>query len=71
MMTTNNLDTIMNIEALSNAELARLSGLSERTIGKVRRKKSNPAENTKNKITRGLNDNPKKLKTYQNGDIFT
>jgi transcriptional regulator with XRE-family HTH domain len=60
----------MKSEALANAELARLSGLSEKTISKVRRKKANPAPTTIDKIVRALNENPKKLKYYQEADVF-
>lgn len=69
-MLENNLDSIMKKEALSNADLARLSGLAEKTISKVRRELTNPAPGTKNKIVRGLNDHLKKLKNYIETDVF-
>ncbi len=69
-MPTNNLNEIMSKEGLANSELARFSNLSDRTISKVKRQKANPSQLTKNKITRGLNENPKKLKNYTAEEIF-
>lgn len=69
-MSGNNLDLIMKEEALSSAELARFAILSEKTVGKVRGKKTKPSLGTINKIVRGLNENPKKLKPYTETDVF-
>ena len=72
-MANNRLDEIMNAEALSNSELAKLSGLSERTISTIRRKKKNGSPTTQNKILKALNQNPDKLdkqKPYILEDIF-
>jgi len=60
-LVNNNLNEIMNKEALSNSELARLAGLTDKTVGKVRKNQANGSRTTQNKIIVGLNKNPVKV----------
>ena len=68
----NNLDNIMNNEALSNSQLARLAQLSDKTVGNIRKNKIDGALTSQNKIVVGLNKNPNKVrgKKYTREEIF-
>ncbi|MEA2097607.1 MAG: hypothetical protein U9P70_00825 [Patescibacteria group bacterium] len=68
----NNLDNIMNNEALSNSQLARFAQLSDKTVGKIRKNKIDGSLNSQNKIVVGLNKNPDKVreKNYTGEQIF-
>jgi len=66
----NKLDEFMKEEGLSNSELARLADLSERTISNVRNNKGPFSDITKNRIIKGLNQNPSKLHDYTLEYIF-
>lgn len=65
----NNLDSIMNNEALSNSELARLSGLTDKTVRKIRKNEQDGSLNSQNKIVKGLNLNPNKIKKEDYGRL--
>lgn len=71
-MISNNLDAIMNDEALSNSVLSRFAGLSDKTVSKLRKNESTGTITTQNKITVGLNKNPNKVKrgSYAKDEIF-
>jgi len=69
-MGDNKLEEIMNEEGLSNSELARFAILTDKTIAKVRKNEDNSTITTKNKIIKGLNKNPEKLRDYSFEDIF-
>jgi DNA-binding XRE family transcriptional regulator len=68
----NNLDTIMNNEALSNSQLARFAQLSDKTVGKIRKNETDGSLNSQNKIVVGLNKNQDKVrkKDYTRDEIF-
>jgi transcriptional regulator with XRE-family HTH domain len=59
----------MNNEALSNSELARLSGLTDKTVRKIRKNEQDGSLNSQNKIVKGLNLNPNKIKKEDYGRL--
>ena len=67
-MALNRLKIVLRNEGVTQAALARESGVSEATVNKVYNAKRNPAPATKGKLVKGLN----KLATnkYSVDDIF-
>lgn len=49
-------------EGLSQAELAKLSGISAATISDIENGKKSPRDLTKHRLINGLNTNPKKIR---------
>jgi transcriptional regulator with XRE-family HTH domain len=54
-MANNRLQTVLNNEQISQADLAAASGVGTGTISKICNRKTNPAPATKKKIVTGLN----------------
>ena len=60
----------MSQEGLYNAELARLAGLSERTISRLRHGRADGSPTTHQKVVRGLNIIPRSIHKYEIQEVF-
>ena len=66
----NKLREVRTREALKLTELSRLCGVSEKTISDIEKGKYSSTEVTKQKILKGLNNNPLKSKQWNYEEIF-
>ena len=66
----NKLYEIRTNEGLKITELARLSGVSDKTIRDLEKDKITSTQVTRRKIVNGLNRNPDKSKTWKYEEIF-
>jgi transcriptional regulator with XRE-family HTH domain len=67
---SNNLRDVRTREGLKLTELSRLCGVSEKTIRDIEKSKYSSTEVTKQKILKGLNNNPLKSKHWDYEEIF-
>jgi DNA-binding XRE family transcriptional regulator len=63
-MANNKVRELREDEGISMAELARLSGVSEKTLRDVEKKRRTPAPFTKGKIAKGFNKIADKKQLY-------
>ena len=70
MDNSNKLREIRTLEGLKLTELSRLSGVSEKTIRDIEKGKYSSTQVTKQKILKGLNNNPSKRKLWNYKDLF-
>ena len=66
----NRLRQVRLSEGLKVTELARFSGVSERTIREIEKERASSTEVTKYKIVRGLNENPAKNQSWSYEEVF-
>jgi len=67
---SNKLREIRTREGLKLTELSRLCGVSEKTISDIEKGKYSSTQVTKQKILKGLNNNPLKSKQWSYEEIF-
>jgi DNA-binding XRE family transcriptional regulator len=70
MNNSNKLRDVRTREGLKLTELSRLCGVSEKTIRDIEKSNYSSTEVTKQKILRGLNNNPLKSKQCDYEEIF-
>jgi DNA-binding XRE family transcriptional regulator len=70
MNNSNKLRDVRTREGLKLTELSRLCGVSEKTIRDIEKSNYSSTEVTKQKILRGLNNNPLKSKQWDYEEIF-
>jgi len=66
----NKLRDIRTQEGLKLTELSRLCGVSEKTIRDIEKGKYSSTQVTKQKILKGLNNNPQRSKLWSYDEIF-
>lgn len=66
----NRLKEVRQSEGLTKAELARLTGVSAKTITNIERNSLKSRRETKQKIILGLNRNPNRTGEYAFEDVF-
>ena len=70
MATQNRVSEVRQTEAISKAELARRSGIAERTLRRVEEARRNVSPNTRAKIVKGLNAVSNKKPEYTLDYVF-
>ena len=70
MAKENSLKQLRIEEGLSQTELANLSGVSVKTLGRIELRTRSVAPRTLYKVLKGLNKNPHKNKAYDFDEVF-